>query len=171
MSPAKVCPECQASLDDEAVLCIDCGYHWTLGRRLASPQPSLADPTILSGDSFRQPYALLPSLGSEEDLQLRLDEASARRARIIADGAPNIYVFLALLMCGFLLAPFMAPWYAYRWLCWRDMYRRYPQLRNPNSLSEFVDVEMRFRQAGVRYAIGIFMGICVALFVFWALQS
>ncbi|MBM4143222.1 MAG: hypothetical protein FJ225_06485 [Lentisphaerae bacterium] len=33
-SPANACPECGAAMEEEAVLCVQCGFHTGLGRKL-----------------------------------------------------------------------------------------------------------------------------------------
>lgn len=184
---SSVCPECGVALPVEAVLCIDCGFHRTRGERLvraplpevpvkssanASSVPTEAQATFPdANDAERNPFAPVAPSHMQLSGDEPLTEAVAEKANRIAEGAFPIYLSLACVLClCFPILPALLPLFVFRLFQWHQLYQRYRQLREPNSLSQFAEVEVRFQDAWLKYAVSVGLGILqlIPYVVIWA---
>jgi hypothetical protein len=181
----EVCPECQAPLAANAVLCVACGYHLQKEGFLSTAveRPSLfADnvPTPLAPPSHpsldTNPYASPAILNespsnfysSGDTFVADLTPQAAKRARVIVDDAGRVYwvIFLSLCICriGWLL---MFPWYAYRLYSWYDLNRCYSELRNPTPRhSAHYTLALDFQAAKGKIWAGFIVGAIALTFYF-----
>lgn len=161
------CPSCRETLADNAVLCIACGYHLGLGKRLATEVEPVAEVRLESN-----PY-VAPAMEAERsrptgnsNAVLDLDDSAARHAKAIADDAA--YAITAPLV-GIICAPIALialPWFGYRLIMWHSLFNKYEELRHPNSFSPHAEVATRFRDARPQLWIG-----CALALVIWAVQA
>lgn len=151
----------------EAVLCVHCGYHRihekVLPRATVETSEYTQDQERHAQKStpldLDNPFA--PSVEqSANAAEFELDDSSAATAKVIADGAPPIYVSLLFTPCFcFPVMALLLPLYALRLLRWWQMRRQFPQLRQPNSLSPYAEIELSFSEAGLRYLVGVTCGL------------
>lgn len=147
----KSCPNCEAEYPQaDAVLCIQCGFHIGLGRRLQTD--------VVGSRDLSNPFAP-PELLHEPSTEV-LSPEDAERARRIATTAFPIYLtaLLSLCICWPSVVALL-PLFLYRFAQWHSMRARFQQLRIPNSLSPYAEIELMFQSAGVRYVFSITCGI------------
>ncbi|QEG39438.1 hypothetical protein [Roseimaritima ulvae] len=157
------CPVCEAALAADAVLCIECGYHLERGQRVRAETSATRRREALDAN----PYAPIADVEPIDDRkQYRLDDQSAQRAKAIADDAfafSTTLLLVLLFMCPFWVLA--VPYAAVRFAMWCHMRRRYPELRQPNSLSPYADIAVRFDEARNRYLFAIGFPALVAALV------
>lgn len=161
------CPSCGKLLAPNAVLCVDCGYHLQQGVHLGVSnstgveQPDRSD----DGNPYQPPSDLVSALELDADLQ-ELTPAAIRKAEAIAADGESVYLVLVGILCCGVLPAIAAPWYAYRLYSWYGMFRRYRDLRYPNSLSPNGALAVRFNDARIRLWIGLTPGL-----ILWAILA
>lgn len=170
----ETCEHCGGELESKAVLCVRCGYHRKLQKVM--PRATVETSNYTQENSLEQtrdesenPFAA-PVQQEQSRIESELDDVSAAQARIVADGALPVFVSLLLTPCVCLpVMPFLLPLYCYRLLRWWQMRSRYPQLRQPNSLSPYAEIEISFGEAGVRYMVSVVCGFVsiLPLIPFW----
>ncbi|HBE70165.1 MAG TPA: hypothetical protein DDW52_18610 [Planctomycetaceae bacterium] len=181
-SEQRTCPECGHLLDSADQLCVECGFHLGLGKRFRRATVELTDLQLGDLDFSESSGRGLPQRESENPFSVPLSrperaseciqQGDAERVRAVVDGALPFYMTAVLAVCVcFPVLPFLAPLYAVRLIRWWSMRQRFENLRNPNSLSPFVDLELRFQSAGWQYCFSISVGILQIAFVIFAILS
>lgn len=168
MTPA-ACPICNSSLADDAVLCIQCGYHLQRKQRVHTETSATRRGVAIDAN----PYT--PTMDTDaidERRQLPLDDQSAQRASSIANDAfaySTTVILVFLFMCPVWII--VLPYAMIRFGMWCHMRRQYYELRHPNSLSPYADIAIRFDEARNRYlfAIGLpLLALAIASWVAYA---
>jgi hypothetical protein len=181
----KACPQCQAPMAENAVLCVACGFHQQRDRFLGTVverQPLFTDnlpvqsPVTVGQPVDSNPYASPAILnenpdrfhGSGEMFIADLTPEGAKRARAIVDDAGRVYwvIFLSLCICriAWLL---MFPWYGYRLYSWYVLNRTYSELRNPTPrLSAHYGLALDFQAAKGKVWAGFIVG-AIAFFLYF----
>lgn len=54
-SSHRKCPECRASMSDDAIICIDCGYNENTGKKMETYRPVTAEERAKNADIFAEP--------------------------------------------------------------------------------------------------------------------
>ncbi|MEM7558440.1 MAG: hypothetical protein AAF394_04900 [Planctomycetota bacterium] len=177
------CVKCGRELPRNAVLCIACGFHLEKGITLTpakiAPANPFADSEVqeesdeevddssesgLSNESGKpdNPYAPIHE-GQQEEF-ITLDEKSAVLARRIVESAIPIYLSVLMMLCFMLpVLPVLFPYYLMRSVQWWHYHRTYPQLRSPNSLSPYAEIEVEFFSAGMKHIVAATCGLLAVL--------
>lgn len=166
----RICPECGHSLGPEDQLCVECGFHLGLAKQLRratveSTELQLGDRDLADAATGTAP-ANTPSenpfsvpMTPPELIRQQMQQQDADQVRAIVDGALPFYMTAILAVCFCLpVLPLLIPLYSVRIMRWWSMRRQFENLSNPNSLSPFVDLELRFQSAGWQYAFSILVG-------------
>lgn len=154
------CPSCGASIDQDAVLCVACGYHLKLGQRL---QTEHGEPPPLPS---RNPYAS-PREEASETREVKkglpefdLTEGAVKEAENIVSDAKFVWVAGLLTLCFCQpLGPFLLPLYAYRLYQWNQLRNTFEELRYPNAFSPNGKLGGDFEEAIVWLKIGLWIGV------------
>ena len=185
VTATKACPQCQAPLTENAVLCVGCGYHLRqegfLSTVVERPSPFAENLPASFTPPSNQPLGINPyaspailnerpgSLLSSGDMFVAdLTPQAAKQARAIVDDAGRVYwvIFLSLCICriAWLL---MFPWYGYRLYSWYELNRTYSELRNPTPRhSAHYSLALDFQAAKGKIWAGFIIGaIALALFL------
>ncbi len=163
----KTCPECDASLASNAILCVQCGYHLQLQRHLRTQIELEAEsdlqtpaPEPQSGETELNPYAPpLSAQSNDPQRNLDLNEADANWARVLVSDAELMpWLLVTSLCCCAIPMPFMLPYYAYRLANWTKLDSMFADLHSPNSFSPHGRLATEFQDARIRLILGTGFG-------------
>lgn len=155
------CPSCGAAMADGAVLCVQCGYHLKLGRKLeTSAAAASSGVTTIDPPVPRRPIKKIP--------EFDLTAGAIKEAEGLVSDAQYVWVagLLALCFCQ-PIGPLLAPLYAYRLYQWRNLRNTFEELRYPNAFSPNGKLAAEFEEAQLWLKIGFWLGIGFA--AAWAL--
>lgn len=163
------CPSCGTVLKDGAVLCVACGYHLKLGRKLETEHgASLPKPSS-------NPYAAPSIEATEADPPKKglpkfdLTERAVKEVEGLVSDAKFVWVAaLTTFCCCQLVGPLMFPWYGFRLWRWKKLREQFEELRNPNSFSPHGKLAGDFEEAWLWLVIGMGIGIFYTVLAFIA---
>jgi hypothetical protein len=154
-----LCPSCRRPVEPSAVLCIACGYHFALGKRLETVFER-ETPRVITNPYAAPAIDAQPArVGVGETSVFDLTESGARQAKAVVDdaGAVHWMILLSACICGIAWA-MMLPWYGYRLYMWHRLREQFAELRQPNAFSTHAEITARFPEARVRLIVGVVFG-------------
>lgn len=160
---ASNCPACGNEIPSDAILCIECGFHIRLGRRLGTVVEKTESPPTAT--DYSNPYATpnIPDSTPLDKPALDLSDRGAHLAAIIVNSSDWVYMTIGLsCFCCVPVWGVMFPWFAFRLTGWYRLHHEFAELRHPNSLSPHSLIAVRFQDAKNRLILGTIIG-----FVFW----